>query len=127
MRAIWTGYVSFGLLTLPVHLYFATEEQGSGFHQVHANDRARIRHRRACGDVAVPQSEVARGWERPDGRTVVLLDEGCREMNCCSGRVRRRPACSRRRGGRHRPITVCRARNPSDNPTMRPGSRKIRP
>ncbi|MEU1622947.1 Ku protein [Streptomyces sp. NPDC005722] len=77
MRAIWTGYVSFGLVTLPVHLYSATEEHGSGFHQVHAADGARIRHRPVCEreDVEVPQSEIARGWERPDGRTVVLLDE----------------------------------------------------
>ncbi|MDX2649282.1 Ku protein [Streptomyces sp. PA03-1a] len=77
MRAIWTGYVSFGLVSLPVHLYSATEEHGTGFHQVHVRDGSRIRHRRVCEseDVEVPQSEIARGWERPDGRTVVLLDE----------------------------------------------------
>ncbi|MFF3257243.1 Ku protein [Actinacidiphila glaucinigra] len=77
MRAIWSGYVSFGLVTIPVHLYSATAEHGTGFHQVHASDGARIRHRRVCEreDVEVPQSEIARGWERPDGRTVVLLDE----------------------------------------------------
>jgi len=77
MRAIWTGYVSFGLVTIPVHLYSATEEHGTRFHQVHASDGARIRHRRVCEreDVEVSQSEIARGWEHPDGRTVVLLDE----------------------------------------------------
>ncbi|MEU0184153.1 Ku protein [Streptomyces sp. NPDC006207] len=77
MRAIWTGYISFGLVTIPVKLYAATEEHGTGFHQVHASDGGRIRHRRVCEreDVEVPQSEIARGWERPDGRTVVLLDE----------------------------------------------------
>ncbi|MEU0181470.1 Ku protein [Streptomyces sp. NPDC006207] len=77
MRAIWTGYVTFGLVSLPVHLYSATDEHGTGFHQVHARDGSRIRHRRVCEseDVEVPQSEIARGWERPDGRTVVLLDE----------------------------------------------------
>ncbi|MFD8079026.1 Ku protein [Streptomyces sp. NPDC059718] len=77
MRAIWTGYVSFGLVTLPVHLYSATEERGTGIHQVHARDGSRIRHRRVCEseDVEVPQSEIARGLERPDGRTVVLLEE----------------------------------------------------
>ncbi|MET9879775.1 Ku protein [Actinacidiphila glaucinigra] len=65
MRAIWTGYVSFGLVTIPVHLYSATEEHGTGSHQVHASDGARIRHRRVCEreDVEVPQSEIARGWE----------------------------------------------------------------
>lgn len=40
-------------------------------------DGSRIRLRRVCEseDVEVPQSEIARGWERPDGGTVVLLDE----------------------------------------------------
>ncbi|WUD72203.1 hypothetical protein OG937_11195 [Streptomyces sp. NBC_00510] len=77
MRATWTGFISFGLVTLPVQLFTATEEHGAGFHQVHASDGARIRHRkvREREDVEVPQSEIARGWERPDGRTVVLLDE----------------------------------------------------
>ncbi|MDX2703628.1 hypothetical protein PV350_12245 [Streptomyces sp. PA03-6a] len=50
---------------------------GTGFHQVHASDGARIRHRRVCEreEVGVPQSDIARGRQRPDGRTVVLLDE----------------------------------------------------
>lgn len=66
MRAIWTGYVTFGLVTIPIHLYAATEERGTGFHQVHTSDGARIRHRRVCAreDVEVPQSEIARGFER---------------------------------------------------------------
>ncbi|MFI5634397.1 Ku protein [Streptomyces sp. NPDC051664] len=77
MRALWSGYVSFGLVTLPVHLFAATEEHGPGFHQVHASDGARIRHRLVCEleDREVPRSEIAHGWEGPDGRTVVLLDE----------------------------------------------------
>ncbi len=77
MRAIWTGYVSFGLVSLPVRLYSATEEHGTGFDRVHARDGSGIRHRRVCESegVEVPQSEIARGCERPDGRTVALLGE----------------------------------------------------
>ncbi|MEU6340255.1 Ku protein [Streptomyces sp. NPDC046977] len=69
--------MSFGLVTVPVQLFAATEEHGAGFHQVHAADGSRIKHRRFCAseDVEVSQSEIARGWERPDGRTVVILDE----------------------------------------------------
>ncbi|MGW3824539.1 non-homologous end joining protein Ku [Streptomyces sp. NPDC005071] len=77
MRALWSGYISFGLVTLPVQLFAATEEHGAGMHQVHASDGARIRHRLVCEREGreVPRSEVAHGWEGPDGRTVVLLDE----------------------------------------------------
>ncbi|WP_326570016.1 hypothetical protein OIE69_00950 [Actinacidiphila glaucinigra] len=77
MRAIWTGYVSFGLVTIPVRLYSGTEEHGAGFHQIHARDSSAIRHQRVreSEDVEVSQSEIARGLERPDGRAVVLRDE----------------------------------------------------
>ncbi|MFE4959444.1 Ku protein [Streptomyces sp. NPDC056653] len=77
MRALWSGHISFVLVTLPVQLFAATEEHGPGFHQVHASDGARIRHRRVCEleDREVPRSEIAHGWEAPDGRMVVLLDE----------------------------------------------------
>lgn len=76
MRAVWTGHVAFGLVTIPVKLYAATEEIGPGLHQVHTCG-GRIRHRRVCEreDIEVPQSEISRGWETPDGRTVVLSDE----------------------------------------------------
>jgi len=74
--ALWSGWISFGLVTIPVHLYAATEERGAGFHQVHTCG-SRIRHRRVCEleDREVPQDEIARGWQTPDGRTVVLLEE----------------------------------------------------
>ncbi|MFF7680272.1 Ku protein [Actinacidiphila glaucinigra] len=54
--------------TLPVYLYSATEKHGSGFHEVHASGGTRIRHRRVWEReyVEVPQSEIARGSERPD-------------------------------------------------------------
>ena len=74
--AMWSGCISFGLVTIPVQLYAATEERGAGFHQVHTCG-GRIRHRRVCQreDREVPQDEILRGWEAPDGRTVVLSDE----------------------------------------------------
>lgn len=66
----------FGLVAIPVRLYAATEEIGPVLHQVHTCG-GRIRHRRVCEreDQEVPQWEIARGWEAPDGRMVVLRDE----------------------------------------------------
>lgn len=77
MRALWTGHVTCGLVSVPVRLYPATQEQRPRLHQVHASDGSRIRHRRWCEaeDREVPEWEIARGWEAPDGRMVVLRDE----------------------------------------------------
>lgn len=77
MRAFWSGHISFGLVVVPVQLYAAVEESGPGLHQVHDRDGARIRYRRFCEAEGreVPQWEIARGWQAPDRRMVVLRDE----------------------------------------------------
>ncbi|MEV8094497.1 Ku protein [Kitasatospora sp. NPDC085879] len=77
-QVTWKGVITFGLVSVPVQLYAATEEHsGPALHQVHAKDGARIRQKRFCEaeGVEVPYSEVAKGYESPDGRRVVL-DEG---------------------------------------------------
>jgi len=46
MRAIWTGNITFGMVTVPVKMFGATEEKRVAFHQVHADDDGRVRQRR---------------------------------------------------------------------------------
>ncbi|TQK49882.1 DNA end-binding protein Ku [Streptomyces sp. SLBN-118] len=77
MRALWTGHVTCGMVTVPVRLYAATEDPRPRMHQVHTADGSRIRHRRVCEAEAreVSEAEISRGWEAPDGRMVVLRDE----------------------------------------------------
>jgi DNA end-binding protein Ku len=82
MRSIWKGTVSFGLVTIPVRLYSATEERDVAFHQVRRSDGSRIKYRRfavADGE-EVPFSEIAKGFELPTGETVVLTDEDFAEL-----------------------------------------------
>jgi len=77
MRAIWKGAVSFGLVTVPVRLYSATENHDIQFRQVRASDGSRIRYKRvaeADGE-EVPYNEITKGYETADGRMVVLSDE----------------------------------------------------
>ncbi len=52
MRAIWKGAVSFGLVSIGVKLYSATEEKDIRFHQVHRSDGGRIKYKRTCSVVA---------------------------------------------------------------------------
>ncbi len=77
MRAMWKGAVSFGLVTIPVRLYTATESHDIQFHQVRASDGSRIKYKRvaeADGE-EVPYAAIAKGYQAPDGRTVILSDE----------------------------------------------------
>ena len=77
MRSIWKGTVSFGLVTIPVRLYSATEERDVAFHQVRRTDGSRIRYKRiaeADGE-EVAYGDIAKGYQLPSGETVVLTDE----------------------------------------------------
>ncbi|MDQ1704332.1 MAG: end-binding protein Ku [Frankiaceae bacterium] len=77
MRSIWKGAISFGLVSIPVKLYSATEEKDVSFHQVHRADGGRIRYKRVCqlDNEEVPYSDIAKGFELPSGEVVVLTDE----------------------------------------------------
>lgn len=77
MRTIWKGAISFGLVTIPVKLFSATEEKDVAFHQVRRSDGSRIRYRRVAeaDGSEVPYPDIAKGFELPTGETVVLTDE----------------------------------------------------
>jgi DNA end-binding protein Ku len=77
MHAIWKGTISFGLVTIPVKVYSATEERDISFRQVHEADGGRIRYKRVCevDGEEVPYSDIGKGYEMPDGRMVVLTSE----------------------------------------------------
>lgn len=77
MRAIWKGAVSFGLVSVPVRLFSATESHDLQFRQVRASDGSRIRYRRvaeADGE-EVAYRDIAKGFETEDGRMVILTDD----------------------------------------------------
>ena len=77
MQSIWKGAISFGLVSIPVRLYSATEEKDISFRQVHRDDAGRIRYKRVCSvdGEEVPYGDIAKGYELPDGEMVVLTDE----------------------------------------------------
>jgi DNA end-binding protein Ku len=88
MRAIWKGAVSFGLVSVPVKLYAATESHDVSFRQVHAKDGGRIKYQRVCSidGEEVPYSDIAKGYETEDGEMVVLDDDDFAELPSSSSR-----------------------------------------
>lgn len=73
-RSLWKGAVSFGLVTIPVKMYGATEEKDITFRQVHDVDGGRIKYRRVCEVCGeeVPYEHIAKGYDAGDGRMVTL-------------------------------------------------------
>lgn len=76
MRAIWKGAVSFGLVSIGVKLYSATEEKDIRFHQVHREDGGRIRYKRTCSVCGeeVSYDDIAKGYDIGGGEMVILTD-----------------------------------------------------
>src|SRR3712207_1451849 len=88
MRAIWKGAVSFGLVSVPVKLYSATESHDISFRQVHAKDGGRIKYQRVCSidGEEVAYADIAKGYETDDGEMVILDDEDLSQLPANSSR-----------------------------------------
>ncbi len=88
MRAIWKGAVSFGLVSVPVKLYAATESHDVSFRQVHAKDGGRIKYQRVCAldGEEVAYADIAKGYETEDGEMVILTDDDMAELPSTSSR-----------------------------------------
>jgi DNA end-binding protein Ku len=88
VRSIWKGAVSFGLVSVPVKLYAATESHDISFRQVHAKDGGRIKYQRVCSldGEEVAYADIAKGYETEDGQMVILEDEDLAELPASSSR-----------------------------------------
>jgi DNA end-binding protein Ku len=88
MRSIWKGSISFGLVSIAVKVYSATEEKDISFHQVHRDDGGRIKYKRICSldGEEVAYNDIAKGYELPDGDVVVLTDDDLAELPLTSSR-----------------------------------------
>ncbi|MBA2555177.1 MAG: Ku protein [Geodermatophilaceae bacterium] len=88
-HSIWKGAISFGLVSIPVRLFSATEEKDVSFRQVHAADGGRIKYKRVCSvdGEEVPFSDIAKGYELPDGDMVILEDEDFADLPISTSRA----------------------------------------
>ena len=76
-RAIWSGTISFGLVSVPVRMYSAIEESDLRFHLVHEPDGGRIGYQKVCKaeNEPVPDDEIAKAFELEPDELVILTDE----------------------------------------------------
>ncbi len=74
MRSIWKGAISFGLVTIPVGLYTATEDKRPKFRQLRESDHSPIKYKRVAevDGEEVPYESIVKGYEVDKGRYVVF-------------------------------------------------------
>jgi DNA end-binding protein Ku len=81
-RTIWSGAISFGLVTIPIHVASATENHSIQFHQYHLEDMGRVRVRKICDleDREIPQSEIGKGYEYAKDQIVAISDAELKDL-----------------------------------------------
>ncbi|HEX7360412.1 MAG TPA: Ku protein [Bryobacteraceae bacterium] len=79
---VWKGYITFGLITIPVRLYAAARTERVGFHQIHSVCGTRIKQQLYCPhcERVVERSEIAKGSEVEKDRYVVVGDEDLKKI-----------------------------------------------
>jgi len=86
---MWKGAISFGLVTIPVAVFPATEEKSLKFNQLHDEDSGRIRYKRVCeiDGQEVTFEHIVKGFEYEKGHYVVLTDEDMEKVPLESSRT----------------------------------------
>ncbi|WP_328564328.1 Ku protein [Streptomyces coelicoflavus] len=81
-RAIWTGVITFGLVSVPVGLYTATQDHTVHFHQLQRGTSDRIRNRRVNERTGkeVDPGDIVKGYEASEGEYVVVEPEELDEI-----------------------------------------------
>jgi DNA end-binding protein Ku len=76
-KTIWKGAISFGLVTIPIRMYTATEEKSFKFNQLHEKDGGRIKYKRTCSVCGeeVTWDEITKGFEYEKDHYVVLSED----------------------------------------------------
>ena len=81
-RPIWSGAISFGLVTIPIKVVNATESHDISFRQVHLEDMGRIRYRKICelDGRQLSDNEIIKGYEVAKDQLVAITDEDLADM-----------------------------------------------
>lgn len=81
-RPIWSGAISFGLVTIPIKVSNASEPHNISFHRIHIEDGGRVRNRKVCeiDGAELRDDEIGRGYEISKDQIIEVTDEDLREM-----------------------------------------------
>jgi len=79
---MWKGAISFGLVTIPIRLYTATDSKDVSFNLLHAKDNARIKQQRWCpvDEEVIEWGDVVRGYEYAPDQYVVMTEEDFKKV-----------------------------------------------
>ena len=80
--SVWTGYLTFGLISMPVRLFSGARGERVSFHMLHRPDNVRVKQQLVCPEeeVVVDRSEIVKGFEYRKGEYVVIEPEEIKKI-----------------------------------------------
>jgi DNA end-binding protein Ku len=87
--SVWKGYISFGLISVPIRMYVAAREQHISFNQVHASCGTRIKQQLWCptDERVVERDEIVKGYPGPDGGYVTITSDELKALEAQSSQT----------------------------------------
>src|SRR5256885_5101326 len=86
---VWKGFISFGLVSIPVRLYSGARGKTVSFHLLHKKDNSRVHEVMYCDseDKPVERAELIKGLEYKKGKYVVVTPEEIKAVTPATSRV----------------------------------------
>jgi len=80
--SVWTGYLTFGLISMPVRLFSGARSTRISFHMLHRDDHTRVKQQLYCPaeDKVIDRSEVVKGYEHRKGEYVIIEPEELKKI-----------------------------------------------
>lgn len=80
--SVWTGYLTFGLISMPVRLYSGARSERVSFHMLHRDDNVRVKQQLYCPEEnkVVERSETVKGYEYEKGQYVIIEPEEIKKI-----------------------------------------------
>ena len=80
--SVWTGYLTFGLISMPVRLFSGARGTRVSFHMLHRDDHTRVRQQLYCpaDERVVERNEIVKGYEFRKGEYVVVEPEELKKI-----------------------------------------------
>src|SRR5882672_582223 len=72
--SVWSGYLTFGLISMPVRLFSGARSNGISFNQLHRTDHQRVKQQLICpaDNQVLDRSEIVKGYEYRKGEYVII-------------------------------------------------------
>lgn len=80
--SVWSGYLTFGLISMPVRLYSGARGERVSFHMLHRPDLSRVKQQLVCiaDNQVVERQEIVKGYEYRKGEYVVIEPEEIKKI-----------------------------------------------